>query len=573
MQSRDPVAAAESFHRARVACHAAQDKEGEAEAVFGLAKCLKAIGNTAAYVSHLKEYLAMVDPKPDRKAQVNYELGYCFFQSGDYAEAIPHLQTARLNARLADNKSLEAWSLTHLGLVYSRRGEPVRAVQMMQRGVNLLHEAGDANGERRLLLMTAAVQHEQGLLDDALASYSNATTLARKANDIKNEGKIYRLVGGLLQDKGDPQSALHSFKVAVQLAAAAGDKLGLISSSLLVGNAIAASNPLSAEAVPYWKEALRGCKAMEVSDIKKLLPMHSQALFRLIQHYEALHLYSVALSFRIELMNLMRDSRLQLGHATALQNVADLQARLGLVADAATSYREAASLWQKFADEKVNEGTARAGLAAALLEQGLVHEAKAEVELAIKLLESPLPAKVVKRLSVARARAFAVAADTLVRTGNADRALKLAQIALSMSETLDADIACMARLVLARCSLDERSIDGVEEAKKLGTKSLNHAISNQLFPQIYQGLNLLADIAVQQNKKDKAAEYYEKMVSLADDKKVGSAWRGSAMQKLAELKESVGDFAAAERWHRDAVPLLTGQMSKTYKVRLRRIEK
>jgi tetratricopeptide (TPR) repeat protein len=565
LQARDPVAAAESFHRARVACHAAQDKDGEAEAVFGLAKCLKAIGNSAAYVSHLKEYLALVDPKPDRKAHVNYELGYSFFVAGDYADAIPYLQTARLNARLADNKSLEAWSLTYLGLVYSRRGEPVRAVQLMQRGVNLLHEAGDANGERRLLLMTAAVQHELGLLDDALASYSNATTLARKANDIKNEGKIYRLVGGLLQDKGDQQSALHSFKVAVQLSAASGDQLGLISSSLLVGNAISATKPLSAEAVPYWKEALRGCKAFQVNDVKKLLPLHSQALFRLISHYEGLHLYSVALPFRLELMQLMRSSGLQLGYATALQAVADLQARLGQLADAATSYSEAATLWKAFPDEKVNEGAARAGLASVLLEQGLVHDAKAEVETATALLEASTDGKAGKRLTMARARALAAAADVLTRTGGADRAFVLAQRSLNMSETSDQDIACMARLVLARCGLEDRSIESIEEARKLATKGLNHAISNQLFPQIYQGLNLLADISMLLNKREKAAEYFEKMISLADDKKVGSSWRGSAMQKLAELKENAGDFAAAEKLHREAVPLLTGQLSKTFK--------
>jgi tetratricopeptide (TPR) repeat protein len=183
---------------------------------------------------------------------------------------------------------------------YARRGEPDKGVQLLQRGANTMRAAGDASGERRVLLIAGAMQHELGQLDDAIASYSNATTLARKANDIVNEGKIYRLVGAVLEEKKDFQSAMHSYKVrtvfespliaalsvlsaalsvvsngiafvsprltcrkvAVQLASQAGDELGLIAGALAVGNAIAHVTPLSAEAVVYWKQALRTCKVI-----------------------------------------------------------------------------------------------------------------------------------------------------------------------------------------------------------------------------------------------------------------------------------------------------------------------
>jgi tetratricopeptide (TPR) repeat protein len=183
------------------------------------------------------------------------------------------------------------------------------------------------------------------------------------------------------------------------------------------------------------------------------------------------------------------------------------------------------------------------------------------------LLDVPLPPNLGKRLSMARAKAMAASGDILACTGEVSRARTLAQSALILSENVDGDIACMSRLVLARCCLEERDThdDLVEEARTLATKGLNHAIANQLYPQVYQGLNLMAELSVLGKKLDKAGEYFEKMIKLADDKKLGLAWRGIAMQKLAELKESIGELAAAERLHQEAVTLLTGQLSKTYK--------
>jgi tetratricopeptide (TPR) repeat protein len=270
MLSRDAGAALELFQRARLASHSAKDRAGEAEAVLGLANACKAQGKVDAFVSHLKEYVSMAGPEgmsDATKAFVSYELGYSFFSSGDYGSALPYLQAARLAARQADNKGLEAWALAYLGVLYARRGEPEKGIQLMQRGVNVMNAAGDASGERRLLLMTGDMQHELGQLDDAIASYSSATTLARKANDIQNEGKIYRLVGAVLEAKKDFQSAMHSYKVVVQLASQSSDQLGLIAGSLALGNVISQVTPLSAEAVVYWKQALKTCKVRRSHDL------------------------------------------------------------------------------------------------------------------------------------------------------------------------------------------------------------------------------------------------------------------------------------------------------------------
>jgi tetratricopeptide (TPR) repeat protein len=445
--------------------------------------------------------------------------------------------------------------------VYARRGDGEKGIQLMQRGVNIMEKAEDFGTARKLLMMLAAMQHELGILDDAIASYSAATLLARKANDIKGEARIYRCVGSVLRDKKDDRSALHSFKVAVQLSDQSGDKLGLISSSLLAGNCIVALTPLSAEALPYWKQALRVCKELGVEDVKKLLPLRSEAYFRLINHYETQKLYSVALPYRVELMEMMRAAGLVRGYATALLDVADVQARLGLVQQASVSFKEAITLWAEFKDA-VNEAIARTGYAGTLLTQGNMHDARLEADAARRLLEKTTADK---ESAAARVRVLATASELLSRTGEVELGSSLAQKAIQIAEGVvggDVDAVCMAKLALARALFEE---DSLKESRKVAAKALNAAITSQLYPQIHQGLEILGDISLKEGNQDKGAEYFEKMAKLAG--KSGVSWAaGPVLQRLAEIEEKRGNLQAAVKLHMDAVQLLGDQQAfRTHK--------
>jgi tetratricopeptide (TPR) repeat protein len=303
---------------------------------------------------------------------------------------------------------------------------------------------------------------------------------------------------------------------------------------------------------------------MKVSDPKKLLPMQSQALYRLIANYEGLKVLQTALGFRQELLQLMRDAGLKQGAATALQEVAELQARLGLLPEALISYREAVEIWRSLPDASVNEGAATAGLAAVLLQQGLAHEAKSEALAATALLaeadkrdtEKPKPLQRRQPSAMACARARALAGDILARTGNVSQGRELAARALQASETTDKDTACLARITLARCLLESGD---VEEAKKMATLALNHAVPGQLLPQIYHGLEVLADACLKEGRTDAALRYLDKMARVAGERAGVASWRGAALQRAADLHEQTGQLAVAERLHREASQLLGAQ--------------
>ena len=59
-KASDPSEALDLFAQARSEYHAAGDRAGEAKAIMGEANACKRQGNTKAYVSHLKAYLALV---------------------------------------------------------------------------------------------------------------------------------------------------------------------------------------------------------------------------------------------------------------------------------------------------------------------------------------------------------------------------------------------------------------------------------------------------------------------------------------------------------------------------------
>jgi tetratricopeptide (TPR) repeat protein len=266
-QSSDLERAVELYQRARVRFHEHAQLTQEADTVLGLARCFRDTKNVSAMLSHLREYLRLKgeDHVDDEQlAWISYELGYHGYVTGDYGTAIRHLQAARLHANVAGKKTVEAWSMAYLGSLYARHGDVEKGLQMLQRGATLAQQVKDHAAERQILLMLASTQQQNKLLDDALASYSKATVLARNANDIKGEARIYRLAGAVLQEKGDLRSALNSFKVAVKLSDQSGDKISLISSSLAAGNVMEEISKLSAESVVYWKQALHVCKELKV---------------------------------------------------------------------------------------------------------------------------------------------------------------------------------------------------------------------------------------------------------------------------------------------------------------------
>lgn len=447
-----------------------------------------------------------------------------------------------MNANLAGNKKVEADSLVYLGALYARR-EPQRGLQLMQRGLNIMIDCKDEVGQRKVLLMMGRIQHTEKQYDDAISSYSAATILARKVNDIKGEAGIYRQAGMVLKDKGEMRSALLSFRVAIKLSDQCGDKLGLVSSARLTGNVLDEISPGTPEAVTYWKLALRGCRELD-PNMKKSIPLASEVLYRLIQHYETQRLFLVALPYRQELTQMMKEAGLARGHGVALLDTATLLARLGQVDEAATAFTQAAQLWKEHADP-VNEATARVGCARARFVQGNIHEARVEARQARDLLAQVGGKRVNIVQAAARLRALAAVAEVLVRVGDVSEGEEMAQAAMraaASSPVPDAEVLCVAQMALARAC----SVSRPEEALKNANAAMGLAIKEHHQQNINMGLELLGELHLAQGHFDKAEKYFEKLVAQPET-------RVLALQALAMVAERRGSLKLAIKLHMDCV--------------------
>ncbi len=414
----------------------------------------------------------------------------------------------------------------------------------MERGLKLMVDVGEEVGQRRVLLLMGRIQHGNKQYDDAVRSYSAATILARKANDIRGEAAIYRHAGAVLREKGELRSALLSFRVALKLSDQSGDKLGMVLSALRTGSVLDEISPGTPEALHYWKLAVRACHELDPS-ARRSLPLRSEALSRTIQHYEDHKLFAVALPYRQEVVTMMHDAKLPRGHATALLDVADLSARLGRTAEAASAYAQAMALW-KTLGEPVFEATALVGLARAMLQQARMHDARAQAEAAqMLLLEAPRKPR--SGDDVARLRAFAGVADVFARTGSLETAHDLAIATLKSAESAtgetDKDAACAARLALARTLMEA---DKRVEARTHATQALTHAIHVHHQSFIHSGLELLGELALRDGQFDKADTYFTKLAQSGE-------MRVPGLQHLAAVAERRPNAKLAIKLHMDAV--------------------
>jgi tetratricopeptide (TPR) repeat protein len=125
------------------------------------------------------------------------------------------------------------------------------------------------------------------------------------------------------------------------------------------------------------------------------------------------------------------------------------------------------------------------------LQLGLLHDARVHAEAARGVL-SQLDASASRDQLVARAKALANAGELLARTGNAEEALSAAEAALRTAEGPqgDGDVACLACLAKGRALVE---LGRTDEARKIVSRALHHAVGHQMYLAVFQGLEITGD--------------------------------------------------------------------------------
>jgi signal transduction histidine kinase/CheY-like chemotaxis protein len=150
-------------------------------------------------------------------ARSTYSIGMCYWQLGDFDNAIIHLNEGLHLAKKNKNKKLEAKCYNILGNIYRDIGDVSSALKYYLNSLDIFDKQNDEH-------TTGVVMKNIGILHFDLFDYDNALDYALRSVNIleKYENKhrivsVYHTLGNIYFKKEDYQSAISYFYKCVEL--------------------------------------------------------------------------------------------------------------------------------------------------------------------------------------------------------------------------------------------------------------------------------------------------------------------------------------------------------------------
>lgn len=271
----------------------------------------------------------------------------------------------------------EARSLTCLGNVFNSKGDLSAAQGLHEQALALTTSIGAKRDSAGALMNVANVLASRGNLDGAIQRYQQARTICREIDDKSQLILVEHNLGGVYFSQGNYTAAAQIFESASQIAKEVGDLVELAQARMNL-SIIRYQQGNFVDAKEGIQEAIAATKQLGVqSDNASALQILGDVLLAQDDMAGADKAYSESLEIQTKLGQ-------DFGIASARLSLAGLELERGQAAKAETLARQAA---EEFTAEKsADNGTqARDVLAKALLAQGKIKEARAEVDQAEKL--------------------------------------------------------------------------------------------------------------------------------------------------------------------------------------------
>lgn len=129
-------------------------------------------------------------------------------------------------SRRLENRALEGWHLSGLGLAYRKAGEPQRAIEAHERHLTICRDLGDRKGEGQALGNLGVAHRALGDIDRAISYYELCLPITRDANDRHGEGSVLGNLGIAHRRRGDGDTAIEYHRQHIDIAAELGDHEG-----------------------------------------------------------------------------------------------------------------------------------------------------------------------------------------------------------------------------------------------------------------------------------------------------------------------------------------------------------
>lgn len=182
-------------------------------------------------VGHFERALSLLgDDSLELRIEALHDLGSVLDLTGEAERSIPHFQELMRAAWLIGSRSKVAVAHNKLGRAWRALGHYAKAMDHLQRGLELFRQTEDSPGIAASLDDIGKVHAIRGALDAAEECFNQALELRRKLEDPRSEAVTLNRLGTVKLHRGHFKEALVLFRKSLELRKKAGDRRGIAES-------------------------------------------------------------------------------------------------------------------------------------------------------------------------------------------------------------------------------------------------------------------------------------------------------------------------------------------------------
>lgn len=323
--------------------------------------------------------LAQTNLPDANAAEEAYKKGKQLYEQGtaeSLSQAIGFFEKALSLYRQLGDRSSEAFTLGHLGKIYSDLGQQRKALENLHQALLLRRQVGDKKGETITLNNIGNVYSDLGEPKKALEYFQQALLLKREMGDKAGEAVAINNIGNVYLNSGEPQKALDYFQQSLVLRRQVGDKPGEARTLNNIGF-VYLNLGEKQKALDYFRQCL--LLYQQIAD--KLA--ESRTLNNIGTIYLDSEEKQKALDYFQRSLALKREIADKIGEANTLNNIGFIYLNLGEKQKALDYFQQSLPLFQSVEN--------KLGLAANLNNIGLIYLYSREQQKALDYYQKSLP--------------------------------------------------------------------------------------------------------------------------------------------------------------------------------------
>jgi CHAT domain-containing protein len=358
------------------------DRQGEAATLDARGSLYHLLGQNEKALDELNQALSLMQVVGNLagEAETLRNIGDVHYQSGTWRKALDYYERGLSTAEAAGDRREKALALNSVGVGHNVLGDCRQALDYLDRALRLERALGDRDLEALTLYSISEAYDNLGDRQKTLDYVSQALPLSRAVGDRQGEAHILNNIGRAYDDLGEAEKALEYLNDALPLMRAVGDRSGEGYTVYNIGR-VYDHLGRSQKALDYYGQALTLRRAVGNRFGE------SQSLTGIGRIYCALGDYQKAMDYLNQGLSLSRSAGNRFGEVFNLNEIGKVYLALGENEKGLDSYRQALPLAHALADRRA-EANALYGSARAERNRGNLVEALAQIEAAIKIIES-----------------------------------------------------------------------------------------------------------------------------------------------------------------------------------------